>query len=197
MAGISSFVFQLPFELFFLECHKLEREHLSDECNSSPDLDEAAAEEATIAPNPKDATIDEVSIAKNETEDTRTIDRWALWRSLATNMDLWKDILFRVGTNPVIWGILWGFLISLSTFGSRFLLPTSNDYLSWLQFFVDTLSWFGDCVSPISLFSMGIWMQEQGRNIFSIGYMQISLFMLSKLVLVPLITVGLAKAFQL
>jgi len=197
MAGISSFVFQLPFELFFLECHKMELEHVGDIGNSSPDSDEGAVVEATIAPNPNDATIDEVGITKNETEDTRRIDRWALWRKFATNTDLWKDILIRVGTNPVIWGILWGFLISLSTFGRRFLLPTSNDYLSWLQFFVDALSWFGDCVSPVSLFSMGIWMQAQGRNIFSIGYRQISLFMLSKLVLVPLITVGLAKAFQL
>ena len=175
----------------------MELEHVGDIGNSSPDSDEGAVVEATIAPNPNDATIDEVGITKNETEATRRIDRWPLWRKFATNTDLWKDILFRVGTNPVIWGILWGFLISLSTFGRRFLLPTSNDYLSWLQFFVDALSWFGDCVSPVSLFSMGIWMQAQGRNIFSIGYRQISLFMLSKLVLVPLITVGLAKAFQL
>jgi Membrane transport protein. len=116
---------------------------------------------------------------------------------------LWRDILVRVGTNPVIWGIMLGFIISLSTFGKRFLRPRNDDktpnsnYLPWLQFFVDSLTWFGECVSPVSLFSMGIWMQMQGRNLISIGLGQIAIFMISKLILVPILMIGLGKAFQL
>ena len=104
--------------------------------------------------------------------------------------------MFRVGISPLIWGILWGFLISLSMFDRRFLLPTNNDYLSWLQFFVDALSWFGVVFRPFLYLAWAYGCKYKGVILVQLA-IQISLFMLSKLVLVPvpLITVGLAKAF--
>jgi len=48
-----------------------------------------------------------------------------------------------------------------------------------------------------SLFSMGVWMQDQGRAMFKIGIPTAALSMLAKLVFVPLVMVGLAKAFKL
>lgn len=78
MAGISSFVFQLPFKLIFLEGHKLKLEHVCDEGNSSPDSDEGAVVEARTAPNPNDATFDEIGITTNKIEDATRIVRWAL-----------------------------------------------------------------------------------------------------------------------
>jgi predicted permease len=44
---------------------------------------------------------------------------------------------------------------------------------------------------------MGIWMQDQGGSIITVGFKELTLFMLLKLVLVPLLMVGLANALQL
>jgi predicted permease len=52
-------------------------------------------------------------------------------------------------------------------------------------------------VSPISLFAMGVWMQNQGKELFQIPWQAAVLSMLSKLVIVPLVMVGLAKAMRL
>jgi predicted permease len=52
-------------------------------------------------------------------------------------------------------------------------------------------------VSPISLFVMGVWMQNQGKALFRIPWQAAVLSMLSKLVIVPLVMVGLAKAMGL
>jgi predicted permease len=199
LAGISSFVFQLPFQLFFFECHKLDCENNQRERGVINMIDNSEAEQELG------------KIQNGETEEQSTDDKQMIEQASSANENchpmsrgkIWKDILIRVAKNPVIWGILLGFLISLSTFGKRFLRPLNDDktpnsqYLRWLQFFVDSLGWFGDCVSPVSLFSMGIWMQNQGKNLVSIGVGQIALFMLSKLVIVPILMIGLAKAFQL
>jgi predicted permease len=195
LAGISSFVFQLPFQLFFFECHKLDHDRL--EANNNDNVPDSPESEQEVG-----------NIHIGQTEDDQAVEeskekRNVIGHSHVIHGKLWRDILIRVGTNPVIWGIMMGFLISLSTFGKRFLRPRNDDktpnsnYLPWLQFFVDSLTWFGDCVSPVSLFSMGIWMQMQGRNLISIGIGQIALFMISKLILVPFLMIGLAKAFQL
>ena len=44
---------------------------------------------------------------------------------------------------------------------------------------------------------MGVWMQDQGKAMFKIGIPTAVLSMLAKLVAVPLVMVGLAKAFKL
>lgn len=195
LAGISSFVFQLPFQLFFFECHKLDNDRLEVENDDA--LESPESEQETLEHNHDDQEDDEQSAKRIENK--KSIIKY----NHAFHGKLWRDILIRVGTNPVIWGIMLGFIISLSTFGKRFLRPRNDDktpnsnYLPWLQFFVDSLTWFGECVSPVSLFSMGIWMQMQGRNLISIGLGQIAIFMISKLIVVPILMIGLGKAFQL
>jgi predicted permease len=149
LAGISSFIFQLPLQIFFFEYHALmDQRH-------SP-TEKSKTEEIESQPN---------KATRHEME-----------RSFAESP---------------------GFIISLSTFGKRFLQPSSENYIIWLQSLPDFMSWLGGCVSPLSLFSMGVWMYHQGRNLVVIGLRDLSLFMISKLALVPLLMVGLAKAFRL
>jgi predicted permease len=44
---------------------------------------------------------------------------------------------------------------------------------------------------------MGVWMQDQGRKLFQVPVLSAILFMVSKLIIVPFIMVGLAKALDL
>lgn len=174
LAGISSFIFQLPFQIFFLEIHALmDRRH-------------------KLTGNRKSEEIENQASQKVDHE-----EKSSLKETYPTLLSLWKDIGWHIITNSVIWGIAAGFIISLSTFGQRYLKSSSDNYIQWLQFFPDFMSWLGSCVSPLSLFSMGAWMYHQGRNLVAIGLRELFLFMLSKLVLVPLLMVGLAKAFGL
>jgi predicted permease len=61
-----------------------------------------------------------------------------------------------------------------------------------------TWFWLGSCTSPVSLFTMGIWMQEQGVHqlLFSVKLGKLALYLLSKLVLVPLAMAGIAKLMR-
>lgn len=183
LAGLSSFIFQLPFMLGLFECHSLAME--LKEASGLVDDDSIV-----VTPEKPDATAapPESSSASGTVASS--------WR-LILRRDVWGRALNRVARNPVIWGIAGGLLISLSTLGERYLRPSSYEYVSELGFFVDTLGWFGDTVSPVSLFAMGIWMQHQGRNLFAVGAVEISLYMLAKLFLTPLLMIGLAKMLDL
>jgi predicted permease len=191
LAGISSFVFQLPFQIFLFECHKFERDHLNIE-----EMDSCCDVPQDLIGGKKEGDNDG---RKVKVDSSRSLN----WTKFTTSKELWKFILSHMGHNPIILGIVFGFVISLSTFGKRFLNPFTDDktlndsYVEWLKFLVDTLGWFGDCASPLSLFSMGIWMQDQGGSIITVGFKELTLFMLLKLVLVPLLMVGLANALQL
>lgn len=189
LAGISSFIFQLPFQIFFFECHELGCDHMHSEEKSvqnelHADLENESNSEDQIT-NDQKYILDTISASK--TSGLFSFVKWPLWRYIGQ----------RVLKNPVIWGILAGFIISLSTFGKMYLQPSSDNYVLSLQFLPDFMSWFGGCVSPLSLFSMGVWMQLQGHNLVAVSLKELTLFMISKLFLVPLIMIGVTKAFRL
>jgi hypothetical protein len=190
LAGISSFIFQLPFQIFFFECHELGRDHtLTQEKSVRNQLDDDIENESDVIDR---IQTDQKHILVGEASSSRTTGLFSF-----TNWPLWKDIGLRVLKNPVIWGISAGFLMSLSKFGKIYLKSSSDRYVISLQFVPDFMSWFGGCVSPVSLFSMGVWMQLQGRNLVAISFKELTLFMFSKLFLVPFIMIGLTKAFRL
>lgn len=120
-----------------------------------------------------------------------------LWIKFARRKDVWAKILRKVLSNPVMIAIGIAFLLSLSTVGPTYLRPGSPDYVKALGWVLFTTTWLGDTVSPISLFTMGVWMQDQGEKMFRISPQDAFFFMLSKLILVPLLFLGLAKAFDL
>ena len=189
LAGISSFIFQLPFLLFLFEYDKSKNElpYRDDGLDMSINSNEESSKVVGYLDESPDERRDP-NIDTSETVNTQERSNSILWRMLH---------------NPIILGILIGFMISLSTFGKRFLNPTTGNqsmneqYLEWLQFVVDTLGWFGGCVSPLSLFSMGAWMQYRGRHIVTVKTYVLILFMVSKLLFVPLLMVGIAKVLRL
>lgn len=207
LAGISSFIFQLPLQLFILECHSLEQEYLqsqrSQAMNDEEDQVSTPDDKFASESSKEETPIEECAPAKI-TKPKQQLSGEAIaivpvsgWVEFARRKDIWKRIFFQIFRNPVLWGITGGFVLSLSTIGPRFLNPTSPDFVPGLMWFVTTTGWLGDCVSPISLFAMGVWMESKGKNLFQISVLSATLFMLSKLVIVPLVMVGLAKAFSL
>ena len=215
LAGISSFIFQLPLQLMFLECHATEKQSRlnvpvvdeEDQSASSQSMPKLDCTMVTIneTPNPSEhhptpAGSHEEGGAieaafSNHTEEMK-------WWSLVhvehlSSSELWLKITKRVLKNPVLWGIFWGFVLSLSTAGKYLRCPSETCILglNWIPL---TLGWLGSAVSPLSLFAMGLWMQGQGpRQLFSLGIFKISACMISKLIIVPFIMVGLAKGLRL
>eukprot|EP00038_Savillea_parva_P024873 m.45358 g.45358 ORF g.45358 m.45358 type:complete len:494 (+) comp6642_c0_seq1:72-1553(+) len=246
LAGISSFIFQLPVMLALLECHALAAEltatddmakdgsmgmvvsstHgpsssvssggvgvslLNNDHNTgrgiTTDINSGGSSGKTTTPGTtttRTSAAGDAAILPSPTRSTTTTtttreERHAgkgqdvLWWQLVSRRDVWTKALSRVVRNPVVWGIVGGFIISLSTLGERYLRRTSGEHVEELDFFDDTLSWLGATTSPVSLFTMGVWMQHKGRGLLSVGAVQISVYMLTKLFLTPLLMVGIAK----
>lgn len=120
-----------------------------------------------------------------------------LWTQFALRGDVWARVLHKMVRNPVLWGIAVGFALSLSTIGPTYLFPGSPDRVPGLDWIWGTLGWLGDIVSPLSLFTMGLWMSDQGKRLFRVPLSIAALSMTNKLLLVPIVMVGLAKAFDL
>ena len=133
-------------------------------------------------------------VANGEEEEENMLQ---LWLTFARRRDVWVRIAKQVMVNPVLCGIAMGFFLSLSTIGPKYLNPTSDEFVPGLFWIFDTCAWLGACVSPVSLVAMGVWMQRQGRNLFQLTPAAASLYMFSKLFVVPMIMVGLAKGLDL
>jgi predicted permease len=221
LAGISSFIFQLPLQLFFFECHKLEiSEGHSEVCRDTIGaMDIAEQGDLTHGNNRSEHENGHVQIeSQSRTCDLKLKSSFRDAKGEKADQDsipentsqalgdlpyfrlrfrLWKPILLQIIQNPVILGIIGGFILSLSTVGPRFLKASSDDFVPGFQWFAHSTKWLGDCVSPVSLFTMGVWMEQEGRQIFQIPPLHAFLFMLSKLIFLPMIMLGLAKLLDL
>lgn len=240
LAAISSFIFQLPVMLVFLESYALDRDR--DDKNQSSNHTEESNRESIAAVHEEqavelasgvatngdtevalatvdndntnnendmqDISLDNMEKAPNDQQTKKALppqeqvheEWWQLTGGRYVNRrDVWIDICKRVFQNPVLWGIFFGFVLTLSTVGPTYLNPSSPDYVVGLGWIDTTLTWLGDMVSPLSLFAMGVWMQAQGWHqlFFAVPPYKLLLCMMAKLVLVPLVMVGLAIGMDL
>lgn len=187
LAGITSFIFQLPLQLLFMELHiindddtALDDQHTEDEVNDdTSSLAESLSRSSNVSQNNDNQEF-------NDNQDTP--------RSTGLNVLQQRDIYLRVGgkllQNPILWGIVIGFVFSLSTFGAY--LKSHEDYGKWI---LSTLSWFGTCVSPLSLFTMGVWMSSQ--PICNVPATISAFCLISKLLIMPLAMGGVASLMHL
>jgi predicted permease len=260
LAAISSFIFQLPLQLFFLECHLLEQQEdgFTNKTTSKAGAAAAAAAalersasvgkhppigEESAVPGPTDACdmtkmvdveegggdeeFEEVKIGNPNddgcppeedggsdrsdrgtdpstaaVEEAGVVVPLSMWLIYFLRTDIWKKIAIQLLRNPIVWAVILGFILTLSTAGPRFLDPTSEDYIPGLGWIDLTLSWLGSCVSPVALLSMGVWMQAEWRKSLRLfegcgSVYRMTAYMTSKLILIPLVMVGLAKAVRL
>ena len=228
LAGISSFIFQLPLQLLLFECHLLEEEDVAVSSNTGSSALEDAPEDVEVVPkatppaveeenqdvvpDPEEA-LDDVNLSihnsthrpydndrpKEEEEEEAVKSRIWLWAKFASRRDIWLKILYKLLRNPVLWAIVGGFVLTLSTVGPTYLNEKSSDFVPGLGFISATLDFIGNTVTPVSLFTMGVWMQSQGGHgrLFQMSALSAVGYMVSKLILVPFVMVGLAKALNL
>jgi predicted permease len=159
-----------------------------------------ATEKASVKSNNVSSSLENDIEASSESSPTAQVadpskDRPRL-TVLLLKPDIWKKIGLRLIRNPVLWAIFLAFALTLSTLGPTFLKPVSDDAVDGLGWIWGTLEWLGALVSPVSLIAMGVWMHHQER-LLTISLSAAMTSMLTKLVLVPLIMVGLASAFDL
>lgn len=222
LAGISSFIFQLPCMLWLFEIHNilvktptvpLKPEYCGEWDDSATEQSQArldTSQEQTTVEISCDQAVDNTTTGPEAmaaggsaiTDDAEHRPAAVILpislRDLLSSRDVWTKVLSRVARNPVIWGIVGGFIISLSTLGEKYLRASSDENVDELGFFEATLKWFGDTVSPVSLFAMGVWMHHQGRSgLFAVTPTRIGLYMFAKLVATPFVMIGLAKMLEL
>ena len=189
LAGVSSFFFQLPLQLLFLEYHVLNEVESNIE-HTQNDIDDVVATSSSL-----ERSSNEHNGSNNVANAQLNSFRNASDSTTMNIVPQWRELCSRVGRqllhNPVIWVIVLGFVLSLSTFGTTY-LNRQNDYGQW---FASTLSLLGACTSPLSLFAMGVWMSSQRYLKFPTT---ISAFcLISKLIIIPLVMVGIAQLMNL
>ena len=208
LAGISSFIFQLPVQLFFLECHTLEEEHLASKNRETvnPDMERADkvapnSDQNNNAPEQQEQPENDNEVQNEASAITlpaENLNRMTLWLGFAKRGDIWLKILKQVIRNPVLCAIGIGFILDLSRLGPKYLKATSADFVPGLGWISSTLAFLGNgTVTPLALFTMGLWMEQQGAALFRMSTLSAVAFMVSKLVIVPFVALGLAKAMDL
>lgn len=164
LAGISSFIFQLPLQLLFLECHALEHETLqirngtrnennqvpshAAEGNQVEEMEVCDPLSKNISPPVAESPSEPLKCSTNADE-TDMVESDAIplnqWPKLVLRNDILRKIAYKVCTNPVIWGIVWGFIFSLSKIGPKYLKPASKDFVPGLGWIFTTTEWMGNC----------------------------------------------------
>jgi len=216
LAGISSFIFQLPLQMFLFECHfwqveqtgeRMERDRVEEGLPVQMIVMEEDSREGQSSRSecirgeiPVGLTFGAPESAPGERIGPHAKSERTL-RTFALRRDVWCKIWCKMLQNPVVWGIIAGFVLSLTTVGPRFLNATSPEFVPGLGWIQTLLAWFGECVSPVTLFAMGVWMQHEQSSgqvsLFNCNVFRIAAFMISKVFVVPLLMLGLARAFKI
>ena len=195
LAAISSFVFQLPLQMILLEYHKvklqvdedfvIDEERSRQSMNRDPDL--ASISSIRQLDKHHDNDVENISAG----DEVEILDPQTQLR--IQNYQILRRVFYQMMLNPVLWGISGGFILSLSTLGPSFLKKPSI-YGDW---FTKLAEWLGGSVSPLSLFSMGVWMSSQRGIQYKISPYTVVLCMLSKLMFMPMMMVWISKLFNL
>jgi predicted permease len=197
LAAISSFVLQLPLQLLFLECHAFEtqRRILNENPNDIEDTEDPTPSFAnTLSPLSQEGPeLDSINRRVDEIDNCTPKQALLAWLETVQQRDILSLVGKQILSNPVLWGIAGGFILSLSTIGPTYLKSPSK-YADWFSYLT---TWVGGCVSPLSLFTMGVWISSQSNIMRKISPLTALSFMASKLLIMPILMVGISKAFNL
>ena len=211
VAAISSFIFQLPLMLIFFEGTSHHRPPLKDK-NTSPvkkeegkdGKDHQQSENKQLENSnvniqeARASTLDEEigqpagdNAAHGETYD---------WFHIQLSRSQASFVAMRMARNPILWSILIGIILSVTTLGPKYLDPgvpakPNCSYAVGAGFISMTLQTFAACTEPIALLAVGIFLVR--KNPFACGYIETAAYMIIKLILVPALMVGCAFAVGL
>ena len=187
VAGISSFIFQLPLMLVLFEVHENRRRcsktDQGEQTTTSPDGTIALPETTT-------------DFNKNHEEEERnSISQFWLTRQQL------KAVGLQLLKNPILWAILIGLILSVTTLGPKYLSPGTPPLQPNCNYVIETgfiqllLTNLAACTEPVALFATGIFLYH--KNPLACGWMKAAMYMVVKLIIVPAVMVGCAFAVGL
>lgn len=224
VAAISSFIFQLPVMLVLLEgsvdtagfedrCSALEK--VGDDRLQTPAVEPGSSQKVDQGPNKE-------SVQAGDGDDGVNCD---CVNSEGANVDIEADASVEPSTtghhvytvrltkaqaryigikllrNPILWAIVIGFILSITTLGPRYLSPGNPplrpncDYAVGAGFINLTLRYFAACTEPIALLAVGMFLYA--KNPIACGLLPSIAYMIIKLIVVPGLMVGCAFAVGL
>ena len=220
VAGISSFIFQLPLMLIFFEGSTNKRSiglgqpsssaeqgndardknsHGEDQpaLNEVDDTKEQLGESHTLmGVSSSPSTLQGEALAKQQQDR----DQQQPWYRLQLTRDRMIYILIKILRNPILWAIVIGIILSVTTLGPRYLDPGTPaspncDYAVGAGFITLSLEAFARCTEPTALLAIGIFLVN--KNPVACGIINAIVYMVIKLILVPGLMVGCAFAVGL
>ena len=209
VAAISSFIFQLPvmLVLFEISSNIRDREFCEEENGKAdpeapPSVDHAhdvagVRQNSTQQSNGSALLKGSDSTSSASTSPCPVVAPTTLLLSKAQ----WRDIGKRIATNPILWAILVGFILSITTLGPKYMFPGNPpakpncSYEPATGFFAIIWKTLAGCTEPIALFATGAFLY--GCNPLKIGIVRVFLYMLVKLILMPALAIGCAMAVGL
>ncbi len=205
VAAISSFIFQLPVMLVLLE-GSVDTAGFEDRrgaenkgvCGSlqAPALDQGSEQDGYGDGGASNAGADVEADASLEP----TTSRHHAYTLRLTSAQV-RYIGIKMLRNPILWSILIGFILSITTLGPRYLSPGNPplqpncDYAVGAGFINLTLRYFAACTEPIALLAVGMFLYA--KNPIACGILPSIAYMVVKLILVPGLMVGCAFAVGL
>jgi predicted permease len=218
VAGISSFIFQLPLMLIFFEgstskrstglgepSSSAEQGNGTIEMKSSPGAEQVASNDSgdTKEQMGEAGTPMEVSSPNNAVQGEELANQQSKhqqWYHLHLSRAQMIYIMNKILRNPILWAIVIGIILSVTTLGPRYLNPGTPaspncDYAVGAGFITLSLEAFARCTEPIALLAIGIFLVN--KNPVACGVINSIMYMVIKLILVPGLMVGCAFAVGL
>lgn len=212
VAGISSFVFQLPVMLVMMEIHRGQQVQPTVEVGTLPTsipsntASNRAAEESTSEKRASSSSFQiqtqaDGNGAGNGTHALQDGDASSPQRSRWLTRAQGKAILRQISHNAILWAILIGIILSVTRLGPKYLYPgippaqPNCDYAPGAGFIYLLFSTLAACTEPVALFATGMFLMF--KNPVSCGWLRAIGYMVVKLIIVPALMVGCAFAVGL
>lgn len=186
-SDVSSFIFQLPVVLLFFEIDAVSRCWVGDRGKAIPQID------------PSNGTCQRIENCRVENSVEYTAGDVVWYRKRVSRPEAYT-ILWNMAKAPLMWALVAGVLLSVTTLGPRYLFPgfpydPNCDYVEYTGFVYLFFSSLARCLEPLALFSVGIVLSK--NNPFTCGVWNIIGYMAVKLIFVPFLMIGCAFTFGL
>lgn len=204
-SDVSSLILQLPLTLLFFEMDAASRNTIQDRGKEMEWIELApdnSVSDGHVVSSPEVAILDSEGYpdTQQEKNDHITEVHISAWYQKRLTKAEMKRVAWHLTKAPLMWAVVAGVLLSVTTLGPRYLFPgfpydPNCDYEEYTGFIYLFFSSLAKCLEPVALFSVGIVLSK--NNPLTCGVWNIAGYMAVKVVLVPLLMVGCATAFNL
>lgn len=198
-SDVSSFIFQLPIALLFFEIDAITRAPI-DHGKLVRQIEPTGHHGVYANGHSLDDNVEQYIHESAVSDGCQVVLSQPFYKSWRLTKKQAKVVLWNLAKAPLMWAVLGGTLLSVTTLGPRYLYPGTSsdpncDYVEYTGFIFLFFSSLAKCLEPLALFSVGIVLSK--NNPFTCGIWNIIGYMLIKLIFVPLLMIGCAFSFGL